>query len=296
MALRSKASQDVFGTQVSKKDAPDVVYEAYVRDATRFKLLTLEEERRLTRLARSKRPGAEAARKTLSECNLRLVLHLARRFQGRGLPLLDLVQEGNLGLMHAIMKYDVSRGYRFSTYATWWINQSMQRALLGSSRVVRVPICALDISAKARNAAETIRQATYREPDMVDLAKVMKRSPIKLAQAMRGAAGLYPASLEYSFDNGESSRPTSIGGRLEAPEEIPPALDRAELRQIMEQLKPREQWIIMRRFGLDGQPPSTLSSLARKLGVSRERIRQLQYHAIARLRVHRRNLLNGWNS
>lgn len=293
MRSSSTSAYSAFGATSAKRESPDTLYDTYVRDATRYKLLTKAEERRLGLAIRAGGRGAARARRILSQSNLRLVLAIARRFEGRGLPLMDLVQEGNIGLMRAVTRFDARRGYRFSTYATWWISQAMQRALLGTSRVVRMPICALDITSKAKKAAELFRQERHREPAISDLAAALKRRPDRLLAAMRGAAGITPVSLDNSRAPGDSGTGTSAASRLEAVEAAPPVLEKSELKRILGALDRRQQKILIRRYGLDGRPEETLQQIARRIGVSRERIRQLQSKAIRHLRSNITELLPG---
>jgi RNA polymerase sigma factor (sigma-70 family) len=267
--------------------------ESYIQEARKYKLLTKAEEQHLGHLAIHNLRGAKAARRKLVQSNLRLVIHVVRRFQNRGLTIADLIQEGNLGLMHAVRKFDPARGCRFSTYAIWWIQQAVRRALTDTARVVRVPVNALDWASKAKKVAEAIRQHAQREPDISEVSQVMKKKAERMTDVLRGAAGIHPVSLDRGAGGGneDSQRTISRAALLVAPEEQVPALDRKEIRRILTALNPVEQLILTRRYGLDGRPATTLQGLAKRLGISRERVRQLQSRALAHLRSNRYRLL-----
>lgn len=272
---------------------PDDLYETYVRQARKHRLLSRTEERNLARLIRLKRPGETVARRILAESNLKLVIHIVKRYEHRGLPVLDLIQEGNLGLMRAIQKFNPSRGFRFSTYAMWWIQQAIRRALMCSARLVRVPINALELTAQARKTTEVLRQDKRREPDITEVAEAMRKKPGRLEDALRGSAGLHPVSLDGSSrgGGGDQSRPPALITTLVASEKISPPLDPSELRRILDILKPVQKHILIRRFGLDGNPGETLRSLSIRLGLSRERVRQLQAEALGLIRLRRQELI-----
>jgi len=252
----------------------------YEREAKRYKLLSREEERALARRARA---GDASAREAMIQSNLRLVLHMARKYQGRGLPQEDVVQHGNMGLMVAVDKFDPGRGLKFSTYAVWWIRQAIQAALLDTARVVRVPRNRFDILAEVRRATEELRQETRREPKIADIAERIGERPERLAELLRGVRTIKAASLDSSAGRADYGREGSLGETLEAPREVRADLDASEVERLLSPLRPKQRYIILRRYGLDGQPAATLQEISRTLGLSRERVRQLQADAIRRL-------------
>lgn len=252
-------------------------------------LLTRVDEQRLGRLMRSKGRGAAEARRELIEKNLRLVVHVARKYHGRGLPLMDLVQEGNLGLMRAVDKFDPEAGTRFSTYGIWWIKQSIRRALDDSARLVRTPSYALANNVASLKVMEAFRQEMCREPSIVDVARKTNRKMKDLVTEAYGGAGLHLLSLDLHVGNGESTRSLTLGERLEsAAPSVSPA-EAKDLGRLVCELDSRERRIIIRRYGLDGQEPMTLLMLAKEFGITRERIRQIENVALETLR---RRLLN----
>lgn len=254
--------------------------ELYRKEINRYPLLTKEEEVRLGRKIRSGRKGSRQARRTMVESNLRLVLAIARSYEGRGLSLLDLVQEGNLGLIRAVEKFDPSRGFRFSTYATWWIKQAIRYGLGTSARMVRVPNHILELSVKAKKLLRRSSVGDGREQDTEGVAGLLETSQEKIGTALRRVAARH-TSLDVPC-SGDSEY--SVGDTLEAPRESGIPLDRRELVRLLGPLDPKGRHILCRRFGLDGRGPVQLEVVARELGISRERVRQLQVEAIKRLR------------
>lgn len=250
----------------------DDLFDVYKVQAAKKRLLTKPEEARLGRVAQSGRRGSEAARRELVERNLRLVIHVAKRYQGRGLPLMDLVQEGNCGLMRAAEKYNPATGYRFSTYAMWWIHQAIQRAIHNTVAVVRVPVCALAKHSKAVKLLEALRQERGRALYPTDM-------PAKL-----GLVRLHHVSLDNDTSNPESSHQTGLQGSIEAPARPESPVDDDFLGRLLSELRERHRDVVTRRYGLDGEP-ATLRVLADEMGLSRERVRQLQAEALRYLRA-----------
>jgi RNA polymerase nonessential primary-like sigma factor len=246
---------------------------AYRKEIIRYPLLSKEEERTLARKAKGKGLEAAAARRTMIESNLRLVLSIARTFENRGLSIVDLVQDGNVGLLRAVEKFNPSLGFRFSTYATWWIKQSIRYGLSTSARTVRVPNHVLDLSAKAK---KLLQGSVERE----DLAEKLDVDGEKVDRVLRKAAAR-SVSLSATF-SGETAE--CLGDTLEAAPERRAALDRTELIKILSPLNAKERHVLARRFGLDGQSPAQLEVVARELGISRERVRQIQMEAVKQLR------------
>ncbi len=235
-----------------------------------------------------RRPGWRDARRILIESNLRLVVHLARKHFNHGLPLQDMIQEGNIGLMKAADKFDPGRGCRFTTYATWWIRQSMQRAISDSARLVRVPVNSLDLAVKAKRLAWKFRQQFGRDPDIMELSAAVGKDPERLSFSMMGEASLRHASLETQ--NPETG--SQFGESLAQPMKGMPELSDTEITKALWMLSPYQRTVVMRRYGLDGEPEETLQAIAHDLCLSRERVRQIQEEALKKLRtfaVHGRN-------
>ena len=254
-------------------------------------LLTADEEKEIGRRARD---GDEAARQRMIESNLRLVVKIARRYINRGLPLLDLIEEGNLGLIHAVKKFDPERGFRFSTYATWWIRQTIERGIMNQSRTVRLPIHIIkDINACLR-AARRLRQQNARAPTMAELAEHLDREVADIERLMalheRGTLGM----------NGYDADGQSPVDRLRAARSAEPAR-RAQVDDVHEivdhwvwELNDKQREVLERRFGLHGYRRSTLEQIGHEIGVTRERVRQIQLDALKKLReMLERNGISG---
>ena len=253
----------------------------YLRDIGAAPLLSARDERRL---ARRLLAGDESARQRMIESNLRLVVKIARRYINRGLPFLDLIEEGNLGLIHAVEKFDPERGFRFSTYATWWIRQSIERAIMNQAGAVRLPIHVLkDINHCAR-AARLLTQRLQRAPSNGELASHLGRD----AEEIRRLQGLKDRVVlgSVSSDPGVASAVDRLLSRSDG--EPPKVAQRDIVHDIVEhwfaELSPRQQAVIERRFGLHGKGRETLTAIGEDLGVTRERIRQIQVDALAELR------------
>ncbi len=253
----------------------------YVRQIGDGPLLTPAEEREL---ARRKDLGDEAAKRRLIECNLRLVMSITRRYTKAGVPLLDLIQEGNLGLIRAVEKFDYRLGFKLSTYATWWIRQSVTRALADQGRTIRLPVHVAEQVRRAQRSRRQLAQKLNRDPSIEEIAKDAGFSEDRVRELFDLVED--PVSLETPVGDGESMVGDLIEDeRSESPDGATAAAARTvELSEAVERLNPRMRHVILRRFGLDGRPPQTLEEVGHDLGITRERVRQLETRALKELR------------
>ncbi|MEO0169201.1 MAG: sigma-70 family RNA polymerase sigma factor, partial [candidate division WOR-3 bacterium] len=227
----------------------------------------------------------EFARNTLAEGNVRLVISEAKRYMNRGLDFGDLIQEGNLGLLKAIDKYDWKKGFKFSTYATWWIRQAITRAVADHSRTIRIPIHMIETITKINKAQKVLLQEKGRPPSIEELAEYLEMPISKVERALSVAKE--PISMDKPVGKDED---TSLGEiiydekTLSAEEELKIESLRERLRKALNMLSPRERKVIELRFGLDGKKPRTLEEVGQELGLTRERVRQLETQALEKLR------------
>ena len=253
----------------------------YVRQIGGGALLTREEEREL---ARRKDEGDELAKKKLIESNLRLVMAITRNYTKASVPLLDLIQEGNLGLIRAVEKFDYKLGFKLSTYATWWIRQAITRALADQGRTIRLPVHVADQVRRLLRARRQLAQKFNREPTIAELAKETQQSEERVRELLELVEN--PVSLETPIGDGESL----YGDLIEDVNALAPHEQSAqqargrELAGALEQLNPRMRRVLSLRFGLDGEPPQTLEEVGSQLGITRERVRQLETRALRELR------------
>jgi RNA polymerase primary sigma factor len=253
-----------------------------VRQIGDGRLLTAAEEREL---ARRKDLGDEAAKRRLIESNLRLVMSITRNYTKAGVPLLDLIQEGNLGLIRAVEKFDYKMGYKLSTYATWWIRQAVTRALADQGRTIRLPVHVAEQVRRAQRARRQLAQKLNRDPSAEEIAKESGFTPERVNELFDLIED--PVSLETPVGDGESMYADLIqDDRSAAPEEETAENARsAELAEALERLNPRMRHVLQRRFGLDGERPQTLEEVGTDLGITRERVRQLETRALRELRT-----------
>jgi RNA polymerase primary sigma factor len=253
----------------------------YLRQIGDGRLLTAAEEREL---AQRKDAGDQEAKRRLIEANLRLVMSITRNYTKAGVPLLDLIQEGNLGLMRAVEKFHWRMGYKLSTYATWWIRQSVTRALADQGRTIRLPVHVAEQERRVMRARRVLTQKLNREPLLREIAKESGFTEKKVRDLLELIED--PISLEAPVGDGESDYSDLIEDvNAEQPEETTAEGMRSqELAQAMARLNPRMQLVITRRFGLDGQAPRTLEQVGAELGITRERVRQLEARALRELR------------
>src|SRR5215475_8708442 len=254
----------------------------YVRQIGGGALLTREEEREL---ARRKDEGDEAAKRRLIECNLRLVMAITRNYTKADVPLLDLIQEGNLGLIRAVEKFDYRLGYKLSTYATWWIRQAITRALADQGRTIRLPVHVADQVRRLLRVRRQLAQKLNREPSLPELARETQQTEERVRELLELVEN--PVSLETPVGDGESL----YGDLIEDVNSLAPhdeTADRArttELAGALDLLNPRMRRVLALRFGLDSESPRTLEEVGSELGITRERVRQLETRALRELRM-----------
>ena len=260
----------------------DTGFQLYLRQIGEYPLITVEEE---VVLAGRIKKGDQEARHKMVRSNLRLVVKIARDYSNFGLPLLDLISEGNIGLMKAVERFDPQKGGKLSTYAAWWIKQSIKRALANQSKTIRLPVHLVDKIAKLRRVSAQLTEELGREPTDQELAEEVGMAEAKVA-ALKSAA-IRPTSLDQPISDDDSTALGDIIGDDQAfdPYEILRDKDlRDEVGDLLDVLDERERKIINCRFGLDGQKTRTLEEVGVKFGVTRERIRQLQNIALRKLR------------
>jgi RNA polymerase primary sigma factor len=245
------------------------------------RLLTATEEREL---ARRKDEGDEWAKQRLIESNLRLVMSITRSYTKAGVPLLDLIQEGNIGLIRAVEKFDWRMGYKLATYATWWIRQAVHRALADQRRTIRLPVHVADQLRNVLRERRVLSQKLNREPTLAEIANESGLPEKKVRDLLELVED--PVSLDTPVGDGESLYGDLIEDEnAELPEDAAAEKRRSvELRDALALLNPRMQLVISRRFGLDGDPPQTLEQVGSELGITRERVRQLESRALQELR------------
>ena len=260
----------------------DTAYKLYLREIGQVGLLTPEQEIELADLIKN---GDKDARELMIKANLRLVVKIARDYEGFGLPLLDLISEGNIGLMKAVERFDPSKGGKLSTYGAWWIKQSIKRALANQSKTIRLPVHLVDKISKMRRAELKLHEEFGREPTNEELAMELDTTPLRIAQ-MRNAS-IRPASLDAPIGDEDSN---TFGEIVEDEQAYTPYEQLEEktvtdmLHDLVDTLDEREITILRYRFGLDGGEEKTLEEVGQKFGVTRERIRQIQNIALRKLR------------
>lgn len=256
------------------------VTQAYLNDIGGISLLDAEQE---LALARRVRTGDALARGQMIEANLRLVVSAARPYQARGLPLIELIAEGNLGLIRAVEKFDPERGFRFSTYAMWWIRQAIEFALMRQTRAVRLPVHVLRELAQVLRAARELAQSLGREPSLDEIARALNRPVADVAEIYRFHERV--DSLDQAVSDDDERL---LADLVSAESENPEALliesgNESKLQGWLEHLQPRSREVLERRFGLNERAAQSLAEVAEALGISRERVRQIEADAIARI-------------
>lgn len=253
----------------------------YLREIGRVPLLTYEEE---VVLAKRVEKSDKRARERLINANLRLVVSIAKKYVNRGLTLLDLIEEGNIGLMRAVMKYDWRRGFKFSTYATWWIRQAITRAIADQARTIRIPVHMVETINKFNRISRKLMQELGREPTPEEVAMEMEITVEKVREIIK--VSQEPASLEAPVGEEEDSR---LGDFIQdagasPTDQATQALLKDHIREVLESLSPREAKVLEYRFGLEDGKQRTLEEVGKEFGVTRERIRQIEAKAIRKLR------------
>ena len=266
--------------------------QAWLRRAGRMALLTHEQEVALAKRMENPRSAqeAKAAKDTLILANLRLVASVARRYLGNGMPIEDLMQEGTIGLIRAVERFNYRKGYRFSTYAIWWIRRAISRAIADQARLIRLPVHVTDTLGRINKTRGTLRERLGRMPTRAELAAAMTMTEEKLGELLRGA--IDPLSLETPIGEEGDSR---LADLIPAPDAHNPLIEatreaiRDELMAALDELTTREKDVIVLRYGLDGDEPRTLEEVGRALEVTRERVRQIESSALMKLRKRARS-------
>ena len=268
-------------------DAQCDATQIYLREIGKHALLTPKEELELTR--RVKR-GDFDARQQMIERNLRLVVNIAKKYLNRGMPLLDLIEEGNLGLMHALEKFDPERGFRFSTYATWWIRQNIERAIMNQSRTVRLPVHVIKELNVCQRAWRHLESEGQREPSIADVALLVEKPAEEVRRILGLNERLVSLDAPLDIDPGLTISEAIPDEQSQLPDEIlQTAQVEAFIQLWLNQLNSKHRWVVERRFGLNGQEVNTLETLATNLNITRERVRQIQMEALQNLN----SMLNG---
>ena len=270
-------------------DISDDSVRMYLREIGKIPLLTFEEE---TELAKRSLEGDRKAKDRMAEANMRLVVSIAKRYSGRGLDLLDLIQEGNTGLLRAVDKFDPEKGFKFSTYATWWIRQAITRAIADQARTIRIPVHMVETINKLMRTQRCMTQELNREPTDEELAKEldMDIEKIQYITKIKQDITSLDAGIGRDSDDGEDS---TLGDFIEdedsaSPEESAATqLLKEQVREVLSSLSDREQKIIEMRFGLNGTKSHTLEEVGLEFAVTRERIRQIEAKALIKLRKHK---------
>jgi RNA polymerase primary sigma factor len=256
----------------------------FLNEVGRYELLTADQE---VELAKRIERGDKAAKDHMINANLRLVVSIAKKYQGHGLSLLDLIQEGIIGLIRAVEKFDWRRGYKFSTYATWWIRQAVQRGVANKARTIRIPVHIVEREQRIARAERELTAKLERDPTDAEVAKASKLSA-KQVREVRGAARAV-ASLDKPVGegNGATFGDLFAGREAEPEEEVHVSLREETLRQAIADLPERERDVIELRYGIGGDDPQSLDEIGRRLGLTRERVRQIEAQALERLAVKR---------
>lgn len=269
-------------------DASDDSVRLYLREIGKIPLLSSEEE---LALAQKVVAGDKKAKDKMAEANMRLVVSIAKRYSGRGLDLLDLIQEGNTGLLRAVEKFDPDKGFKFSTYATWWIRQAITRAIADQARTIRIPVHMVETINKLLRTQRRMTQELNREPTIDELAKELEMEPEKVEYVIKIKQDITSLDAGVGRDEGEDD--SVLGDFIEDEETASPEesaanqLLKEQVQSVLSSLSEREQKIIKMRFGLENGKSHTLEEVGQEFAVTRERIRQIEAKALAKLRKHK---------
>ena len=269
-------------------DVSDDSVRLYLREIGKIPLLTGDEE---LELAQKVKEGDKRAKDKMAEANMRLVVSIAKRYSGRGLDFLDLIQEGNTGLLRAVEKFDPDKGFKFSTYATWWIRQAITRAIADQARVIRIPVHMVETINKLLRTQRRMTQELNREPTMDELAKELDMEPSKIEYVMKIKQDIH--SLDAGVGRDGEEEDSVLGDFIEDEDSTTPEesasnqLLKEQVQAIQSSLSDREQKIVKMRFGLDNGKSHTLEEVGQEFAVTRERIRQIEAKALAKLRKHK---------
>ena len=278
----SKKTKDKLLQKIMSEVNIDDSVKMYLKDIGKVPLLTAAEE---VKLAQRMAEGDEEAKNRLINANLRLVVSIAKRYVGRGMQFLDLIQEGNLGLMKAVEKFDYTKGFKFSTYATWWIRQAITRSLADQARTIRIPVHMVETINKLIKTSRTLLQQLGREPTQAEIAEAMGIPESKVMEIQKIAQA--PVSLETPIGEEDDSH---LGDFLEDQSAVAPMdaveakMLKAQVEEILNTLAPREAMVLILRYGLKDNRPRTLEEVGRVFNVTRERIRQIEAKALRRLK------------
>lgn len=280
--LRAMADRDAPKQEESKTASTDVVH-SYLRDIRRSQLLTFDQEQELGKRIKE---GDDDARKHMIESNLRLVVSIGKRYINRGLPFSDIIEEGNLGLMRAVEKFDHTKGFKLSTYASWWIRQSIERAIINQSKVVRLPVHVVERINQYFKAVERLVQEHGGDPEIEQVAEALGKS-VADVETLQGLL-----QTTYSLDSPVGDQEdTPLGDLLEDTKSVSPSsraesiIQRERILQWLSILRVKERRVIVYRFGLEGEEPKTLEQIGNIFGLTRERVRQIEAAALVKLRA-----------
>ena len=280
--------EDVLNNGQYFDDISDDSVRLHLREIGKIPLLSADEE---LALAKRVQQGDKKAKDKMAEANMRLVVSIAKRYSGRGLDFLDLIQEGHTGLLRAVEKFDPDKGFKFSTYATWWIRQAITRAIADQARTIRIPVHMVETINKLLRTQRRMTQELNREPSIEELAKELEMEPEKVEYVMKIKQDISSLDAGVGRDDGEED--TTLGEFIEDEDTITPEdsasnqLLKEQVQAVLSTLSDREQKIIKMRFGLDNGKSHTLEEVGQEFAVTRERIRQIEAKALAKLRKHK---------
>ncbi len=278
--VTNNTNDDLINSDVNKKNEP---IQKYLEDIGKVPLLTVQEEIYYSRLAKK---GDLNARNYIVKCNLRLVVAIANKYVNRGLELLDLISEGNLGLLHAVEKFDPELGFRFSTYATWWIKQAINRAIMNKARIIRLPINAIKELHSYLKTAKKIANKLDREPSFEDVAKELNKNPQEVNNLLCISKTPLSANIPLRNDDDKLLLEMLVDHNSHNPEEEVENNGKKEyLNKCLSMLNEKQRTVLTKRFGLVDGIDATLKEISREIGVTIERVRQIEIKALEKLRV-----------